>query len=160
MAEQNKIEQFYKKAVEGIDEKWFSNPLTDWYPYIINLPKPLKQVYLVSILDWQVNNGGFEQYFSNHYGLFTPETIQTLIDFNCPIRSKLLKISFDIIKPETDSYEMFRYKLVNNQYDQLDDEKVNDLLDDISDVYNNINEEDVYERALVYLSPFKIEDFM
>ncbi|AQX06614.1 DMP19 family protein [Elizabethkingia meningoseptica] len=69
------IENTYSEATKGIKEEWFYTDIPYWYSYIVNLPKKLRTTYLIVILENQVSNGGFHQYFINAYGQFAKETI-------------------------------------------------------------------------------------
>ena len=72
------IDRIYSNAVEDLKEEWFKTNSTEWYNHIINLPEKEKVVYTIAVLDMEINNGGFNQYFINGYGQFAKETIESL----------------------------------------------------------------------------------
>ncbi|WBV60635.1 DUF4375 domain-containing protein [Chryseobacterium camelliae] len=67
----------YEKAVSELNEELLKN-CDNWYNYVLNLPKDQQVVYTVVLLNWQVENGGFHQYFFNSYGQFAYLTIKNL----------------------------------------------------------------------------------
>ncbi|AYN00137.1 DUF4375 domain-containing protein [Chryseobacterium sp. 3008163] len=80
MNNQELIEKTYLEATKGIKEDWFFSDIPYWYSYVVNLSKHLQVTYLTVVLENQVLNGGFHQYFANSYGQFAKETIDALIE--------------------------------------------------------------------------------
>jgi hypothetical protein len=75
----HKVVLFYNEAVKGLTTEMLTKPITlDWYKHIRSLPTSLRTVYCIVVLETQVNNGGFDQYFSNLYGQFAFDTILML----------------------------------------------------------------------------------
>ena len=70
MANQQRIETAYTKVVSGLQESYFAaEPAFEWYDHILALSNHLQVTYVIVVLHNQVINGGFDQYFSNGYGL-------------------------------------------------------------------------------------------
>ncbi|UCA61443.1 DMP19 family protein [Chryseobacterium rhizoplanae] len=74
---ENIVNQTYSEAIKGLDEEILKN-CDSWYNYVLNLPKIQQVVYTVVLLHWQIENGGFHQYFFNSYGQFAYLTIKNL----------------------------------------------------------------------------------
>jgi hypothetical protein len=94
------IEYFYLRATKGIGFAILEHPDTlEWFMYVKNLPEPLKTVYAVTVLENQITNGGFDQYFSNLYGQFAFITIFALQKIKANQKSKLLTEALCIYNP-------------------------------------------------------------
>jgi hypothetical protein len=73
-----------------------------------------KALYLIEILEMEINSGGFNQYFFNSYGEFAHETIAALTDIKAYKTSKLLQTAVSPFPNKTvpkDTKE--RQKIVN-----------------------------------------------
>ena len=137
MSDSEIIDFYYTAATIGIKESWFHIIENDnWYNYIINLPDKERVTYLVVILDEEVNNGGFNQYFINGYGQFANPTVNALELIKAEKIAKLLKLA--IKKVNTLNYEdvIFRQKLLRGEIDALyEDDYLDDYLDSLDDKY-------------------------
>jgi len=112
------IDKIFKEAVGGIN----ANTLSDadfWYSYVINLPDDQKTVYTIAVLNQQVFNGGFHQYFFNGYGQFAAITIGFLKDINALIGSQLLQEALELVNYQADELDNFRRKVFNREIDKL-----------------------------------------
>ena len=49
-----------------------------WYDTVFELSEPVRYTYVIGVLNMQVMNGGFEQYYDNDYGIFAEETLNGL----------------------------------------------------------------------------------
>jgi hypothetical protein len=131
------IEQTFHHATSGLKPEWFNKPSQDWYRYVTSLPVHLKITYLVSILDRQVSNGGFDQYFANGYGQFSAETISALLKINAGETAEVLIKAYSPLRELCNSDEEFRNHLLARPLYLLD--RVNgldDLYAILDDVYD------------------------
>jgi hypothetical protein len=150
----NKIEELYKRAVEGIKDEWFNPKSDEWFNHIVSLPTQLQVVYLVSILDTQVNNGGFSQYFINGYGQFSKETIWALGKIKAAKFAELLQIAFDEVNSEKLELSVFRKKLLLGEIDELyQSNALIEKLDTLTEKYY-VNTEDLELLLLKYIAEF------
>jgi hypothetical protein len=142
MEKESIIESTYQLSVEGIKEKWLSNPNLNWYNYIVSLPVKLRTVYVISILSQQVVNGGFHQYFINRYGQFIYETIESFGRINFKqIEELLIKVE-NVVNPENCSELEFISKIAKSELDALyDDEMLEEELENYDDLYYDFIEE-------------------
>lgn len=140
------VNSLYRKAVSGINEEWFRLARGKWYDYIISLPVVEKNTYMIVVLDNQVYNGGFHQYFSNGYGQFAKETVDALIQIGAYKRSDLVRGAADVANIDNDSDAVFRDKIVNRRtHDLLFQDSVFDAMQLIDDEYEDMEGEDIVE---------------
>jgi hypothetical protein len=97
------IEVNFKNAVKGIKEEWLNTVNLNWYEYILGLPIKQRNTYLLIILENQVYNGGFHQYFVNGYGQFAQEAITALVEVGANKKSLLLQDAFDMVRTNDDT---------------------------------------------------------
>lgn len=90
MSDSALIDLVYESAVKGLKDEWLESKSSKWYDYIVNLPENEKVVYTIAVLDMQINNGGFNQYFVNGYGQFARETIKSLELINAQKTGEIL----------------------------------------------------------------------
>lgn len=146
------IERTYLESTKGIKEEWFYSEVPHWYSHIINLPKDLQITYLTVILENQVLNGGFHQYFVNSYGQFAKETIEALIEIGAFKKSNLLEKALNIVQDDIGDVE-FRNKLINRSLNKLFvDDDLFKPLEELDDVYYDIEDEDVSDLLGEYLN--------
>lgn len=119
MTDEEIIKEKYAEAVKGIMEDFFEEVDTKWYSYVIGLPQQLQVVYLVVVLDNQVFNGGFHQYFANGYRQFARETVDALTSIGATQKAALLKEALRLVNSENDPDEIFRQKLLEKIIPQL-----------------------------------------
>lgn len=138
MSESEIIDYYYSRAVSVLKESWFINNEDEaWYNYIINLPNKEKATYLVAILDEQVNNGGFNQYFTNGYGQFSLLTINILEIIKAKNTMKLLSLAYQKVNIHNFKDSEFRKKLLSGEIEELyEDESLDDYLDSLDDKYH------------------------
>ncbi|UWX60373.1 DMP19 family protein [Chryseobacterium oranimense] len=153
MNNQELIEKTYLESTKGIREDWFISEIPHWYSYVINLPKHLQVTYLTVVLENQVLNGGFHQYFVNSYGQFAKETIDALIEIGAFKKSNLLDKALNIVKDKSISDENFRKELVNKTLKKLFiDDDLFDPLEELDDLYYETEDEDINILLGDYLS--------
>ncbi|MDQ1162555.1 hypothetical protein QE422_002923 [Chryseobacterium sp. SORGH_AS 447] len=152
------IEKYYLQSTKDLKDDWFDSDMPYWYSHIVNLPKHLQATYLTVLVESQVFNGGFDQYFVNGYGQFAKETIDALIEIGAFKKSNLLENAFNLVKDDNLSDEEFRKQLLNKNLKRLFRE---DILDEplrkLDDIYYNIEDENVEDLLADYLKklPFK-----
>lgn len=81
------------------------------------LSGPAKTTYLIGILNRQVMNGGFIQYYDNSYGQFAYETLTALEEINASRTYCLLKASLEIINPNGKANTDFKTFIIKREYD-------------------------------------------
>lgn len=153
MSESEIIDYYYTRAVSGIDENWFNNtPHETWYNYIINLPDKERTAYLISILDTQINNGGFNQYFINGYGQFSLCTINALETIKAENIRKLLSEAYKKVNSHNFESAEFRRKLLLGEIEELyEDESLDDYLDSLDTIYYK-STDNIGELLSIFLS--------
>ncbi len=120
MTDENQIYQIYKSVCQGIKVEWLhSDAYVDWYNYILGIKPEERIIYLTLLLDVQVYNGGFDQYFINRYGLFAKETIDALIKINALTKANLLKKALDIINSPNYNDKIFKRIIFNKEKEAL-----------------------------------------
>ena len=136
MSDEEIINYYYAISVSGIKESWFSNS-EDWYNYIVNLPDKERVTYLISILDKQVFNGGFNQYFVNGYGQFAKETVIALQAINANDMANILQIAYEEVNSPGYDDHTFRQKILRGEIDALyeDDDDLNNYLEYLDGKY-------------------------
>ncbi|MBC9914082.1 DMP19 family protein [Chitinophaga varians] len=117
------VSKAFELAVGGLTEEWFQLQDDSWYQYVTALPLQLRVVYLIEVLDAQVFNGGFHQYFSNRYGMFALSTIDALRTIGAAEKSSLLEKAYTLVNPEFEP-DVFRQKLVRGEIEMLRDKTV------------------------------------
>lgn len=137
------IDFYYSRAVSGIEESWFKkNGNKDWYNYIINLPHKELITYLIGILDQQVINGGFNQYFVNVYGQFAAVTIVALKIINAKEAVIILELAYKEVNKYGYDDITFGEKLYSGEIEELyEDEDLDDYLESLGDKYSEYPED-------------------
>jgi hypothetical protein len=104
-------------------------------------------VYTVTLLNWQVENGGFHQYFFNSYGQFAYLTIKNLKLIRASQRADLLDAATHLVNGEYLIEDTFRHLIFNRElskivdFDQILFNKLNDL----DDKYYNMEDENILD---------------
>jgi len=98
---------------------------------IDSLSEKERYFYLIDSLLMEVNNGGFDQYFSNSIGRHWEETVSILGKLGLVFLSNLVKRANEIFRSE---------KSEDNILDELEE------LDD--EFYEKLNYEETYEKVL------------
>lgn len=135
--EENLVDFYYSNAVQGIREEWLINIDENWFNYINNLPEKEKVTYHVAILDEEVANGGFNQYFINGYGQFAKDTVNSLKLIKADKSSSLVQKAYDIVNSKNMADNIFRSKLLSGKIKELYeyDSVVNNFLNELDDEY-------------------------
>lgn len=131
------IDLYYSSAVEGIRDEWLTNVDDRWYNHINSLPKKEKVAYHIAILDEEVSNGGFNQYFVNGYGQFAKDTITSLKLIKANRSASILEKVFHCVNQENLADSVFRMKLLSGKIDRLyDDEDLKESLNKLDSEYS------------------------
>lgn len=129
------IDFAYSSAVENLKEEWLEASSAEWHNHIVNLPEKERVVYTVSILDMEVNNGGFNQYFVNGYGQFAKETIKSLELISAFKTAEILAKALDKVQNGLADND-FRKKLLEGKIENLyDSDELEDYLTFLDDEY-------------------------
>ncbi len=149
---ENIVNQTYSDATKGLDEEILSDCDT-WYKYVLNLPKAQQVVYTVILLHWQVENGGFHQYFLNSYGQFAYLTIKNLKLIGATQRFELLDTATHLVNEEYLIEDTFRNLIFNRQMSKIVDfdEMLFNKLNEVDDKYYNMEDENVFDLLQRYL---------
>ncbi len=91
------LEATYADAVRGMTEATLLDSRR-WYEHIVSLPPPLRTTYCVFVLQVQVENGGFHQYFANSYGIFARLTVPMLVEFGAADAANFLQAAMTTLK--------------------------------------------------------------
>jgi hypothetical protein len=88
----------------------------NWKQVVSKLPRPVQLVYRIAILNMQVMNGGFIQYFDNRYGIFAYETLKDFKLINANKSYELLDESLSIINSKDYRGERFFRFIFGHEY--------------------------------------------
>lgn len=86
-------------------------------------------------LEVEVNNGGFNQYFSNSSGQNCFATLRGLKKNKKSKTAKLLKNAIDLINPNQLSERVLIEKIRKREVEELDDEKVKAELEKLDEMF-------------------------
>lgn len=152
------VTKFYLKAVEGLKDEWLISTTTQWYDYIISLPKNERFTYMIMIMHEQVYNGGFDQYFVNAYGRFAFETIPALKQVGAAQRAALLDEALQAVNDKNYSPKIFREIVVAKNLSSLfNSDIISAKLNELDDQYYDLEEEDVFELLAAFLAKDSID---
>lgn len=137
LSDQELIDFYYESAVKEIKEEWFTNNSTKWYEHIIGLPDKEKVTYLIEILDRQVFNGGFHQYFLNGYGQFVKETIEAFNMIKASELAEIVEKAYYSVNSANYDEVTFRNKIMAGEIEALynDDYELESYLDLLDNKY-------------------------
>jgi hypothetical protein len=89
-AELEQQDEFYHRYEETIG-------LTD--EEITALPEEKLIIYCIGLLEAEINNGGFFQYFENTEGILAEQTLNYLEEINAPVATRLFRKAISIFSP-------------------------------------------------------------
>jgi len=149
---ENIIDNTYSEAVKDLDEEKLKDCDT-WYNHVLNLPKAQQIVYTVILLHWQVENGGFHQYFLNSYGQFAYLTIENLKLIKASQRANLLDVATHLVNEEYLVENDFRHLIFNREFSKIVDfdEILFDKLNELDDKYYELKDENISDLLCSYL---------
>lgn len=133
----NKLEQAIIDFI--IDEKIKDNYESE-YKIVRSLSKGLQYVYATWLLEGEVNNGGFNQYFYNSAGDFKKEALEGLEHIGATENAKLLSEAIHIYNREKEMHDRVKkkgtIKAFSESYDETEltnlDERFYSLAEDLS----------------------------
>lgn len=134
----------------GLAWEQLQNTVTDWSNYelfrksVNKLDDVLKAVYQISVLNQQVMNGGFIQYFDNSYGMLGYETVRTLRTIQAYHSADLLEQALKIVNLQHLNESEFSKHIMNN----LIDDSLGDELDKLDAKYYELGELEDLEQLL------------
>lgn len=130
------IDLYYNSAVKDIQEEWLVKPYEKWYSHISNLPEKEKVTYHISLLDEELGNGGFNQYFVSGYGQFAKDTINSLNLIKANKSAKILEKALKYVNFNNLEDDVFRKKILFGEIDELyEDENLDNILSELDDEY-------------------------
>ncbi|MGN7706893.1 DMP19 family protein [Chryseobacterium sp. 22543] len=146
------VESTYGEVISGIKVEWLNADYAKWYSYITKLPSKFQVTYLVVLLDNQVFNGGFHQYYINSYGLFSTETIRALEAIGAKKRAIILENAFKLVNKDNDSDSVFRRRIFNKTISSLvDNDNLHLELDALDTLYYDEKGEDIVDLLATYI---------
>ncbi|MDQ0065120.1 DMP19 family protein [Chryseobacterium lathyri] len=150
---ENIIDKTYNEAVKGLDEEILED-CDAWYNYIVNLPINQQVTYTIKLLNWQVENGGFHQYFFNSYGQFAYLTIKNLKLIGDIQRVDLLDTAVHLVNEEYLIEDTFRHLIFNRELSKIVDfdEILFNKLNELDDKYYDLENEHGIDLLEVYLN--------
>jgi hypothetical protein len=138
---QQTTSHFYHKAVAGLNELVLSDRDL-WYSQIVNLPSKEQITYTVIVLNEQVLNGGFHQYFFNPYGMFAYMTIENLRIIEAFDVADILERAVSTVNEEELSNDDYRDNIFNRKFSKIVDfdDDLFSALSHLDDEYSEVNE--------------------
>ncbi|WP_370089664.1 DUF4375 domain-containing protein [Ekhidna sp.] len=139
------IDKLYNSAGEHL-----RSAVTDWANYahwkdsVNELDDTQKAVYLIGVLNQQVLNGGFNQYFDNSYGMFGYETLRVLRTIGATATADLLEQALKLVNYDQLSEPEFSQYIANN----LVDDSIGDELGQLDDQYDELDNSEDLEGLL------------
>ncbi len=148
---------YYDIAGKYLNEKindWSQTKM--WFDTVFELSEPVRYTYGIGVLNMQVMNGGFEQYYDNDYGIFAEETLNGLKKIGAELTFELLKSSVEIMKkhkePKTDLFDF----ITESKY--WENKEIEQVLDRVTEEYWNLEDkEDLTELLGNYLRNCEIK---
>lgn len=115
---QTTVEILYDSAVKGLTEGMLLDE-KKWYNCVVALPLSEQIVYTVGVLNWQVENGGFHQYFFNGYGQFVFLTLKNLKVLGASDHYSLLHSAVKLINEDSLDESSFRSIIFNRRHKKI-----------------------------------------
>ncbi|WP_353150766.1 DUF4375 domain-containing protein [Chryseobacterium sp.] len=150
---ENIIDKIYSEAIERLDDETLKDGEA-WYNYILNSPKVQQVVYTIVLFNWQIENGGFHQYFFNSYGQFAYLTIKNLKLIGALQRADLLDTATHLVNEEYLIEETFRHLIFNRELSKIVDfdDVLFNKLNELDDMYYSLENEDIFVLLGEYLN--------
>jgi hypothetical protein len=120
------------------------------------LQGPTKTTYLIGILNQQVLNGGFIQYYDNRHGRFAYETLTALKEIKATKAHDLLRESLELINPKGKTNADFRELIINRDYETS--KIIEDRLDELDTIYYSLADIEDLEQLLGDYLKLRIEE--
>jgi len=146
------IDEFYQESVKGLNGQILRDK-DKWYEYILGLPLSLQVTYTISVLDRQVLNGGFDQYFVNGYGQFAYITIDFLKMIKAFKTADMLEQALKKINYRNLTPDIFRKEAVYADSDNVI-EFLNGLDKEYYDLFKHPSTEDIHKLLTDFLTQY------
>jgi len=153
---QNIIDKAYSEAVKGLNEEILDD-CDAWYNYVLKLPKAQQVVFSIILFNWQIENGGFHQYFFNSYGQFAYLTINNLKLIEASQRADLLDSATYLVNEEYFIQDKFRHLIFNREFSKIVDfdDLLFNQLNELDDKYYELEQENIMNLLENYLNNLK-----
>ena len=137
MTDNDIINYYYGEAVKEITAEVLSmKNIHLWYNHVIQLPEKEKNTYLIAILDDQVSNGGFNQYFVNSYGQFAVETVRALQIIKADTTAKITELAYEAVNSAEYNTAAFIEALRLGHIEELyETDALDEYLEELDDKY-------------------------
>jgi len=149
------IDNVYTEAVKGlISDESILHDFDKWNTYYLDLPRKEQLTYSICLLDWQVKNGGFHQYFFNSYGIFCFYTVENLREIKCDAHADLLYQAISIIYDHKEQQQDFQRRLFHRKVEAISDFKeiIIEKFEPLEEEYYRIEEsEEIHNKLGNYL---------
>jgi hypothetical protein len=120
--------------------------INKWINSVSELSKPVRYTYFIGILNTQILNGGFIQYYDNKYGIFALETLDALKEIKAFDAFRLLKQSIDILQLNNKNFADFNEYIIQNGY--FNNCEIENFFDKLDDEYYNLEGKEDLLRLL------------
>jgi len=111
------------------------------------LQGPVKTTYLIGVLNQQVMNGGFIQYYDNSFGRFAYETLDALKEIKATKTFDLLRESIELINPKGRTNADFKELIINRNYENYY-EILGDQLHALDSKYYELGDDENLDQLL------------
>ena len=123
------------KVIENKDKSFSSE-----YAIVKNMPPGYMVIYSISLVEAEVGNGGFNQYFVNSSYRFANDALESYVKIGSKEYSVILKKAIDIYNQDKNKYEKLRNSMDMDEFSKsYDNNPLNDLDDAFYDCPENID---------------------
>lgn len=136
------VEVIYDYALFCIGDKSYEDDTLN------QLPEPVQAVFLVWLLNGEVHNGGFDQYFFNSSGYFIYETIDFLAKIKACNVQNLTQKALDAVN--VIGFDEEQYKALQKSQELEYDEEVSEILENLDNKFYDYPD-DLDELLLNYV---------
>lgn len=127
---------------------------TEEYTAVASFPKSKQAIYIIWLLEAEVNNGGFNQFYSNSSGQFAKLAPDALKMIGAPKFLNLVERANAIYQREYDKITKFQDGSIEGFSKSYDDNPLNSL---DSEFYELCNEEDLQKLQVDFIRKNKQE---
>ncbi|RYD54315.1 MAG: DUF4375 domain-containing protein [Sphingobacteriales bacterium] len=130
--------------------------VTDWSDFrqwkaaVASMPEPVQTTYRIGVLNIQVMNGGFIQYFDNGYGIFALDTLADYDKIQEPEYGIFLKKAIEVINTKNLGGDELAQYVYFHQYRSVQN-RIAERLELIDDEYYAANSESLEKSWANYL---------
>jgi len=141
------INQAYTLAGNALSDMTDWSDFRQWKKIISEVSLSSRVTYHTGILNQQVLNGGFIQYYDNGYGIFAYETLGSLQLLKADLTKELLQKSLAIINPGNYRGDHFDQYISSNEY-HADWQTMAEKLDKLDSEYYQLEHKENLEQLL------------